>query len=362
MYWIYRIVFFLARAAPVIVLLSILAFLYAAIISIPEMVGVDRTIGELAENIVHHNLTVDRAVFDPDELEKYDVSTAEPYVRHCQYGYYLEIEDLGEATTSCAHGNSQDCKDFCMDVCGLPEDELIFWQPPPDELYGNCACYSKVCQCREDITDEEGWRTGKSEAKFGYNPERVLYVDITIISDEEKGSFYSGNVKKEVTKDYYVSVADGDSVKPAKMTLTVSDTWLTRVSCLVEKAYYTQKQQNMPIDCLLLYPLTGASDCWLPIRKSGDNICIFHQNPHKIGGDIIKDIDCRSLPDMNILYFDYPYKGEKTLVAIPIKPSHGLSTDETPDASKKNCERIESNPSWVAGEGDDIDTVLLCIR
>jgi hypothetical protein len=227
------------------------------------------------------------------------------------------------------------------------------------ELYGNCACYSDVCQCRKDITDPEGWRTSKSEAKFGYNPDKVFYMMTSMGLEQLLGSFYGGNVIKEVTKDYYVSVADGDTVKPAKMTLTVYDSWLTRVSCLVEKAYYTKKPKSMEIDCLLLYLGTRNGDCWLPIRKSGDDICIVHV--HLIGGDIT-DIDCRSLPDMNILYFDYPYKGEKTLVAIPLKPGHGLSTDETHDASEDNCKRIESNPSWIAGKNDVIDTVLLCIR
>jgi len=351
-----QIIFFIVRVVPVIILLFILTFLYSLIISFPEEMGADRIIGELAENIVHHNLTVDRAVFNTTELEKYDGSTAEPYVRHCIYGYYLEIESLGEATTSCAYDNSRDCKDFCMDVCGLPEDELIFWHATSGvTLYGNCACYSRICQCRKDITDDEGWRTSKSEARFGYNTMRINDIDII----EEKGLFYSGNVKKEAIRDYYVSVADGDTVKPAKMTLTVSDTWLTRVSCLVEKAYYTKEQQDMIIDCLVLYRMTRNGDCWFPVRKSGDDICIVHVN--LIHGSIT-DVDCRSLPDMNILYFDYPYEGEKTLVAIPIKPGHGLSTDETDIASKKNCEKIESNPSWIAGKGDDVDTVLLCIR
>jgi hypothetical protein len=214
------------------------------------------------------------------------------------------------------------------------------------------------------MTDPEDWVTSKSEAiseaRFGYNPEKVFYLMNSMGLEQMLGYFYNGNVIKEVTKDYYVSVSDGDTVKPAKMTLTVYDTWLSRVSCLVEKAYYTQKQQSMPIDCLLLYTVTRDGDCWLPIRKSGDNICIFYINPF-MGGDTT-DIDCRNLAGRNVLYFDYPYEGEKTLVAIPIKPGHGLSTDETHDASDDNCKAIESNPSWIAGEGDDVDTVLLCIR
>jgi hypothetical protein len=358
-------------------LLFILAFLYAAIVSFPEEIGVDRVIGELAENIIHHNLTVDRAVFDTAELGKYDGSTAEPYVRHCQYGYYLEVEDLEKGDTvscqlygDCCNGYTR-CGsggyNFCNDVCGLTEDNIFGWdtattpwQTTPD---GNCACYSGTCQCREDMTDPEGWVTSKSEAiseaKFGYNTEESFDA-MNRIGLKELGTFYNGNVIKEVTKDYYVSVADGDTVKPAKMTLTVSDTWLSRVSCLVEKAHYTKKPKSMDIDCLSLYPVTRDGKCWLPIRKSGDDICIFYQNP-VVGGEIT-DIDCRNLSGRNLLYFDYPYQGAGILVAIPIKPGHGLNTDETYGVSEDNCERIETNRNWVAGEGDDVDTVLLCIR
>lgn len=209
------------------------------------------------------------------------------------------------------------------------------------------------------MTDPEGWKTGKTQAKFGYNPQKAFYA-MDSIGLAEIGTFWNGNVINDVTKDYYVSVADGDNVKPAKMTLTVSDTWLSEVACLVEEAYYTKKPQDMELDCRLLYTITRDGHCWLPIRKSGDDICIFYVNPLR-GGDIT-DIDCRNLKGRNLLYFDYPYQDTRTLVAIPVKHNHGLRTDERYGASEDNCNRIEANPSWIAGKNDIIDTVLLCIR
>jgi len=323
-----QIFFFILRVIPVILLIFALAFLYTALLSFPEDNNLDRSIGDLADNIIHHNLTSARAVFDADELDKYDGSNEEPYVRYCNYGYYLEIEKLAlvseEEETQCSDVYSEDCADFCMDVCELEFDELVLFHATLGmDLYGNCACYSGTCKCRSDMYDEFGWRTrlpgessGTVETKFGYSLEKSLYNEAL----PDKGYFAHDSRPDLVTSKYYVSVSDEDSVIPAIMTLTLWDTVLTRISCLVETAYNTMKAQEMPIHCLLLYPDTPNHDCWLPIRQSGDDICIYY----KRGGDIT-DIDCRRLPGyitdsdkgIDIAYTDISYKNDGTLVASP---------------------------------------------
>jgi len=93
-----QIIFFIARVIPVIVLMFILPALYGKIIDVPYEMSVDRTIGEFAENIVHHDLTIHRTVFNPDELDKYDGTEEQPYVSHNKYKYYLIIENLDETS------------------------------------------------------------------------------------------------------------------------------------------------------------------------------------------------------------------------------------------------------------------------
>ena len=71
-----------------------------------ETRDLERFAFELEENIFSSPLTVDRAVFNVEELKKFDspdhkifsdgnvVGAEEPYVRNCKYGYYISVKDL----------------------------------------------------------------------------------------------------------------------------------------------------------------------------------------------------------------------------------------------------------------------------
>ncbi len=57
-----------------------------------ESNDLQRVASELAENIMVNGLTDSRFVFDKAELDNFDGTASEPYVRHCSYAYHLDVE------------------------------------------------------------------------------------------------------------------------------------------------------------------------------------------------------------------------------------------------------------------------------
>ena len=72
---------------------AVLVFLQTITIEMHER-SVERSALELSESLYQSNLTLGRAVFSRDELDKYHRSQAEPGARYCNFGYHLSFEDL----------------------------------------------------------------------------------------------------------------------------------------------------------------------------------------------------------------------------------------------------------------------------
>ncbi len=201
--------------------------------------------------------------------------------------------------------------------------------PSIDEPYARHCSYGYRLVI-ETLTDDVN-KKGKWE--FGYKPDS--YLDSSVV-------------------DSYVSIYDDaeDSVIPAKMKLTLYDTWATRISCLVDKAYRSGEVQHMGIPCIEIeaMPIQGSKTftCRVEIEKNVNEIC-----------SIIWDkIDCRYM-DIPLKNFGATYfiEGDekKTLKAIPIK------SEAVADLPERTSICNLLNNDWIAAEGDNIGMIVLCL-
>src|SRR3989338_10867262 len=91
-------------SAGVIIFLIVLFTSFRPVLKLNSM---ERFSIELAENIGQH-FGEGRMVLDKNELDRYDGTINEPYVRQCEYGYRVSVEALEEKT--CQKG--EECKSF----------------------------------------------------------------------------------------------------------------------------------------------------------------------------------------------------------------------------------------------------------
>ncbi|MBI5347108.1 MAG: hypothetical protein HZB66_00680 [Candidatus Aenigmarchaeota archaeon] len=228
--YVFRVVF-------VLMVLIVIVFLTLNLRVLIQTGEIERFSAELAENILTSHMVDERAVFNVNELAKYDGTTAEPYHRQCKYAYFLEIEAI-QGEQKCTTDKLEECKNFCNAVCGIELDNI---KMGPD---GNCDCVSVLagmvrsgisghtCQCKKG--DE--WRN-KYKWSFGYQF-AWSYLDQT-----SSGSF-SETIETSMLTTAYDAVVNAAEPMPAKMTLTVYDNWQTRISCLIETAYFHSLLQD----------------------------------------------------------------------------------------------------------------------
>lgn len=197
------------------------------------------------------------------------------------------------------------------------------------------AYYVKV----SDLSSRKTW-------EFGYRPSGITEIDEPSVIAYPAGIFVSGLRPGE----FY------NTVKPALMVVEIHDSWLTRATCLAEKALATREVEEMILGCIdLRFLMTGPpielSDCGFSIVRPAsrtDHLCIFDRNYGTNPSDDLL-LDCRYVPEIAVRQFSKGYDNEAKLRAVPVIP--GTLVD---------CENIEALESLVAKTG--LAEIVFCLE
>ncbi len=311
-------------SAGVIIFIIILFTNFRPVLKLNSM---ERLSIEMAENMGQHGLATDRMVFDRNVLDVYDGTINEPYVRQCEYGYDAKITLLEETPCQAA----SECNNFCSNACRISQITA-----------DNCKC-DKVCQCKKGeawIKSPEWW--------FGY--------------DRRVAPYYGEESSGHLEKTYPVSISMPnpqkpfsyyDDVKTAEMKLTIYDTWLTRLSCMIETTHKLKKSQEIKIPCITFLSSTSKK-CSFPLaKKTGNILCLYESH----GGVKSFTNDCRYFETpFQDFYYSYAeeYKEKVYLKSVPIK------TQSLLPSFTQLCSDIPA--AAIAGESDAVETVALCIE
>lgn len=352
-----QIFFYLIRVIPVIVVIILVAYIFFSFKVEVHTEEMGRLNIELAENMLASDLVVTKSVFDAKKLiglqnmeldeknrdEKYAI---QPKPRVCGYGYSVAV--LGGEDKPC--DKDDNCKEYCMNMCGMSETEISGHYKCAKgflgirKLFGGFECQ---CECSDD-----GWQD-KYKYQFGYEPGE------TEINTNQRQ--YPVGIHEDGFLGFYRS-----SVSPAIMTVTLYDTWLTRMACMAERAYETQEIQklhahksakNFGFICL------GRSYACLSVKKFDDYLCVFEVDENNF-----KKEECiySETPVHTFLSVFNVYKNTNvTVVAYPIKQS--LSDTGSPDYktlyqnTDGNCEKV-GNTGFLAKKGDPVSTVIFCLE
>jgi hypothetical protein len=173
-------------AVTSITVIAIILSVHSLLISGFELDKVSITANEFAANILQSDYTSHRAVFDVNQLSKYDGTDVQLYVNHSTYKYYLKVEAQCNANDQCAG--------FCTTQCDIPGNDIIT-SPKPGQT-ANCGCYSNTCKC------EKQGKVIDSVWAFGYTGEKT---------------------RGTVNNNYLVAIDYGNVTMPAKMSLSLYD-------------------------------------------------------------------------------------------------------------------------------------------
>ena len=218
-----------------------------------------------------------------------------------------------------------------------------------------------------------GIETYVRNCKYGY---KMTIQDLTGDRKWEAGF----NAKTQISgispsvAEYHVSLLQKTSKDaggyensvPAKMTLVVQETWLTRLSCLAEKAAKTKAPADMQMPCVFEASdnivdaggvASSTSVCAFMLNKKSPSVlCMYGPQTSILSGGM-EEKECRYFttpidikPPKNI----YPKSGitEKRLKAYPL-----ADLDERDCLQQKTS--WESNPKNTVG---DVKSVLFCIE
>lgn len=171
----------------------------------------------------------------------------------------------------------------------------------------------------------------KKTFEFGFRPNRLEKLD----SD---------------SKDLPVGLLSKGKILQSKLTLSVYDTWFTRLTCAIKTAYQTKKPQELGMPCS-----TSIGKCGVSLRRKGNNpasasVCLFEKGK---GLDPDLEFDCRYLPDIPVHTF-YAKNSEKKIVnALPIRSGVGLPPETT------DCGDMRD---FVASGADSVGEIALCVE
>ena len=235
-----------------------------------------RTTIELAENLLSSPLTEGKFILDKAELDKFDNTIAEPYVRHCNYAYHLDID------------------------------------------------------AKKKMNGKDSW-------SFGYKTNQFAHANRL-----EDFSF-------ETPVSIKGTEGKGTVLVAGKMKITVYDTIVGRVDCMIENAFGTKEVQNMPLPC----NNDKSRFCDLAIDKAAGKIC-FVTDYRKFGKSSDPDTECRMIDGkfaFSGIAYSFERDGKKrSLNAVPVKSL---------PADIKECNQIEH---LKAGKTDQIAGIALCIE
>ncbi len=193
--------------------------------------------------------------------------------------------------------------------------------------------------------------------RYGYHIEIECLDKSACEAAGLKNKYSFGDTKSysPVTRSFPVLISSpsGDKIA-ASLLIEVSDSPLTRISCMVEKAYKTVSIQS---ETCIIGDLNGR--CSLKaskppaLRKSGDILCVVMSTGNIGNPDETADIECKYLPDVYFTDFLFPldirFEGKKVLKAVPVNKNLVV-----PDSS--DCNDFDN---IIAREGDEV-IVFLC--
>lgn len=343
---------------------------------------------ELAENILTSELTYGKSVFSAkalNELEKAINAIDSKYhnvempFKSCSYGYKIKITGFEQ---SCVK-NNEECRNFCRDVCALTDEQIKYGD--------NCKCDKTLlkkifggidCQCKKPNTDD--W-IDAYEFSFGYEPSNEL----------EYSLFNPVNTEAESHRSYPVAIANinddrpsefYETTYPAIMHVSVYDSFLSRTSCLLEKATLLKEPRDVSA---LLYGYqcgSGNIKC-LGIKKSGEfdnsnHLCVFYFTDNE-DAESLKLSECKysTLPVITIMDKYDSSSSYAKLVAYPIKKDelyqffkniddfYSAGNSKTNSVytdycrmSRENCKTLNDNKDFIATGDEESGALLLCLN
>ena len=252
---------------------------------------------EMANTLASSQLTSHRNIFSAEKL-----FAASQLPQVCEYEYSVSIESVG-ARKTCRQNS--DCIDFCKEVLNTqdPEYDCNF------ELFGQ-----NFCECK----GSDGWQDGY-QWKFG----------------KAQGKLYNYKEEKFPTA---IETKTG-AVLPATVTITSYDSFLSRISCIAQKAYETKSNYSMVIDVAKMPPLPSEF-----VSRNGD-VCIHV--------DASNTDWCR---EMDVPVKDFDLQAAALEIAKTTKgkiTAYPLKTDA-------DCNQAKNDVSVIAGFGDNVQTIILC--
>ncbi|MBS3056960.1 MAG: hypothetical protein J4473_06020 [Candidatus Aenigmarchaeota archaeon] len=342
-----------------------------------ESKSMERYASEFLENLANSDLTASSDVFKEPMLSfystppkkfiygvdayQYVAGAPEPYARACSISYAITVEEISKPV---ACKQLLECEGFCESVCGNKDNE-------------HCRCDNSQCSCLDPKS--EGWTTAKKWS-FGYEPKQ-------------------GIIDSHSYDDVPANILTANGIKPARVTVTAYDSWLSKISCLIEKAYQTAEIQHINIDCLAIGE-KQKGNCYFRIDKPkyidtgriirDDYICFMNdKNPltptiiDPVTNIILRDsldstapLECREIDsridvqDFQADYIKTKNQVEKNILyAVPAINVNGIP--DIPEFCKKMINRdpnfIGPRPNgdleqYLAWSNDEIDKIILCLK
>ena len=204
--------------------------------------------------------------------------------------------------------------------------------------------------CKESDDCRDSW-------SFGYKPGYLEPIQ------RATRSFPAGIYLPDLqhTADFY------ETAEPARLTLTLYDTWSSRLSCLAETAYMTKKHASMEIPCIeipvdyerrasdILSGMQKITKCGISLKRIDDELCVFTKGTY--AEHFGEKLDCRYAPGIPVsdfyFYSDKSFK-KKTITAVPVRGDIGNVGGFPGDDPQylTGCDYIlekeDSNPDRVA--------------
>jgi len=318
------IMMFIIRMIPAILFVILMMVIFFSFRVDVRDEGMKRFVIEMSDSLTSSpNLTDYKSIFNPQKLT--DTENKDPnrnielYSTNCDYGYYLDIESLA-GPTECSSGS--DCINFCYSACGL--DSSTIDMSTVGTINGNCGCNIELignnfCQCKKTGGDwQDGYKWG-----YGYVPG---YKRMASLSDE-----------------FPVGITSGETALPAKMTITATDSFLTKISCMAKKAFTLKEKISIKYDTTYV----TINSVFKRSGTAGTHVCLYYQGYYSSQSE---PYECRYFPDIPFLDFQFtPTSSTGTITAYPITNSFAT------------CNDIKANTDLIAGYDDTPATVLFCL-
>ncbi len=225
-----------------------------------------------------------------------------------------------------------------------------------DNIMGSKLTIAKSVFKKDELDNLKDIESIVRICEFGY---KIKVKDLITGKEWESGYRRDkvDNLQDSMIREFPVAIAtlNSNKINQAKLTIEMEDTYLTRITCLAERAYLTKEDQKMVIkdnigsQSGVGFKITYSRKPSL-IRKKSDNmyVCLLDSDNQETS-------DCRYFP---YLVHKFSYREQQKnkgiiLHAIPLKSK--FSEDST-----NICDQID--PSVIAEENDNIVEVALCIE